>query len=213
MEITWFGHSCFRITERGMATVVSDPFDYKFAGYKPLKLRADILTTSNDTPGHNHSQAVKGYSHYLTGPGEYEIGEVFITGVRINGQHSTNRDSSNTMYVFDYGKAAIAHLGALMQVPSQTDIEALGNVDIALVPVGGGGSLTAAKAVEVVSLLEPSIVVPMHFSTPAAALNLTKVDKFLKEMGVGEVENESSLKITRAITAGETRVVLLDYQT
>jgi L-ascorbate metabolism protein UlaG (beta-lactamase superfamily) len=212
MEITWFGHTCFRITERGMATVVTDPFDSKFAGYKPLKLKADILTTSNESPGHNFSQAVKGYSHFLNGPGEYEIGGVFITGVRINGQPNSKKDSSNTMFVFDYGKAAVAHLGALKQVPNQTEIEALGNVHIALVPVGGGESLTAAKAVEVVSLLEPSIVIPMHFATPAASIKLTKVDKFLKEMGAGEVENESSLKITRSLSAGDTRVVVLNHQ-
>lgn len=212
MEITWFGHSCFRITERGMATVVADPFDHKYAGYKALKLRADILTTSIDTPGHNYTQAVKGYTHYLKGPGEYEIGGIFITGVRINGRQSSNKDASNTMYVFDYGKAAIAHLGGLQQVPNQTEIEALGNVDIALVPVGGGGSLSAAKAVEVVSLLEPSIVIPMQFATPATSHNLSTVDKFLKEMGVGDVVNESSLKITRALTAGETSVVVLDFQ-
>lgn len=212
MEITWFGHSCFRITERGMATVVADPFDSKFAGYKPLKLRADILTTSNESPGHNFSQAVKGYSHFLNGPGEYEIGGVFITGVRINGQANSKKDSSNTMFVFDYGKAAVVHLGALKQVPNQTEIEALGNVHIALVPVGGGESLTAAKAVEVVSLLDPSIVIPMNFATPATNLKLTKVDKFLKEMGAGEAENESSLKITRSLSAGDTRVIVLDHQ-
>ena len=212
MEITWFGHSCFRITERGMATVVADPFDSKFTGYKPLKLKADILTTSNESAGHNYSQAVKGYSHFLKGPGEYEIGGVFITGVRVYEQPNSKNDSSNTMFVFDYGKAAVAHLGALKQVPNQTEIEALGSVDVALVPVGGGDSLSAAKAVEVVSLLEPSIVIPMNFATSAANPKLTKVDKFLKEMGVGEVENESSLKITRTLTAGDTRVVVLDYQ-
>jgi L-ascorbate metabolism protein UlaG (beta-lactamase superfamily) len=132
--------------------------------------------------------------------------------VRINGKPNSKNDTSNTIFVFDYGKAAVAHLGVMRQVPNQTEIEALGNVHIALVPVGGGESLTATKAVEVVSLLEPSIVIPMHFSTPAAIPKLTKVDKFLKEMGAGEIENESSLKITRALTTGDTRVVVLDHQ-
>ena len=81
MEITWYGQSCFRLTERGMATVVTDPFDHKAIGYSPLKLKADIVTVSHDAPGHNNTDAVKGTSHVITGPGEFEIGGVFITGV------------------------------------------------------------------------------------------------------------------------------------
>jgi len=76
MEITWYGHSCFRLTERSMATVVTDPFDSGVVGYEPLKLRADIVTVSHDAPGHNYTTAVKGTSHEITGAGEYEIGGV-----------------------------------------------------------------------------------------------------------------------------------------
>ena len=212
MEITWYGHSCFRLTERGLATVVTDPYDHNQTGYKPLKLNAKIVTSSHESPAHNNIDAVKGYSHYLTGPGEYEIGGVFITGVRPRGQKGINKAAPTTLYVFDYGKVAVAHLGSLTKVPNQTDIEALGNVHIALVPVGGGDGLTAAKAVEVVSILEPGIVIPMHYDTPAANQKLTPVSKFLKEMGVGNIESQPSLKITRAITPGETSVVVLDYQ-
>ncbi len=74
MEIIWFGHSCFRLTERNMATVVTDPFDNKTIGYFPLKLKADIVTVSHDASGHNNTGAVKGTSHVITGPGEFEIG-------------------------------------------------------------------------------------------------------------------------------------------
>lgn len=212
MEITWYGHSCFRLTERGMATVVTDPFDHKVTGYKPLRLKANIVTSSIDTPGHNHIDAVKGFSHHLSGPGEYEIGGVFITAVRPKSQKESDKETTNTLFVLDYGKVTVAHLGDIKQVPNQTDIEALGNVNIALVPVGGGGGLSAARAVEVVSILEPGIVIPMHYSTPATNLKLTPVSKFLKEMGVGNIESQPSLKITRAITPGETSVVVLDFQ-
>ena len=82
MEITWYGHSCFRLTERLMATVVTDPFDSDAIGYQPLKLKADIVTISHDAPGHNFSSAVKGMQHEIKGAGEYEIGGVFITGVQ-----------------------------------------------------------------------------------------------------------------------------------
>lgn len=212
MEITWYGHSCFRLSERGMANVVTDPFDHTTTGYGALKLRADIVTISHDAPGHNYVAGVKGAKHVLTGPGEFEIGGVFITAVQTNGQKKKADEPHNTLYVFDYDGLTIAHLGDLRRVPTQTEVEALGTVDIALVPVGGGGGLTAAKAVEVVSLLEPGIVIPMHYGTPASKLKLAPVSKFLKEMGAGEVKPEATLKITRGAVPAETRVVLLSYE-
>ena len=213
MEITWYGHSCFRLTERSMATVVTDPFDSASIGYDPLKLKADIVTVSHDALGHSNTKAVKGMSHVITGPGEFEIGGVFITGVQTNG--TTKKDAQelrNTLYVFDYEGLTVAHLGDLKRVPTQTEVEALGAVNVALVPVGGGGGLNAAKAAEVISLLEPNIVVPMHYATKDAKLKLDSLDKFLKEMGLSASQPEASLKVTRTGLPEETHVVVLDYQ-
>jgi L-ascorbate metabolism protein UlaG (beta-lactamase superfamily) len=213
MEITWYGHSCFRLTERNMATVVTDPFDSEVVGYEPLKLKADIVTVSHDAPGHNHLSAVKGYSHAITGPGEFEIGSVFITGVQTDMSGKKNADKPrNTLYVFDYMGITVAHLGDLRSVPTQAEIEALGTVHIVLVPVGGGGGMNAAKAAEIVSLLEPNIVVPMHYNTPALKVPLDKLDKFMKEMGLHEAETMPTLKISKSALPDETKVVVLDYQ-
>jgi L-ascorbate metabolism protein UlaG (beta-lactamase superfamily) len=213
MELTWYGHSCFRLTERGMATVVTDPFDNAAIGYESLKLKADIVTVSHDATGHNNSKAVKGTSHVITGPGEFEIGGVFITGVQTNGtSKKESEELRNTLYVFDYGGITVAHLGDLKRVPSQAEVEALGSVNVALVPVGGGGGLNAAKAAEVISLLEPNIVIPMHYATKDAKLKLDSLDKFLKEMGLSASQPEASLKVTRTGLPEETRVVVLEYQ-
>jgi L-ascorbate metabolism protein UlaG (beta-lactamase superfamily) len=211
MEITWYGHSCFRLTERGLATVVTDPYDHRVAGYEALKLKADVVTVSHDAPGHNFASGVKGKTHVITGPGEYEIGGVFITGVQTNGHGKHSDEVRNTLYVFDFDGVTIAHLGDLSRVPSQTEIEALGNVHVALVPVGGGGGLTSGKAVEVVSLLEPGIVIPMHYGAPSSALQLAPVSKFLKDMGLGEVTPQPSLKVSRGSIPEETHVVVLNY--
>jgi L-ascorbate metabolism protein UlaG (beta-lactamase superfamily) len=213
MEITWYGHSCFRLIERSMASVVTDPFDNASIGYEAIKLKADIVTISHNAAGHNNAKAVKGTSHVITGPGEYEIGGVFITGVQTNG-HSKKDDDElpNTLYVFDYDGITIAHLGDLRRVPSQTEVEALGAVNVALVPVGGGGGLNAAKAAEVISLLEPNIVIPMHYATKDAKLKLDSLDKFLKEMGLSASQPEPSLKVTRTGLPEETHVVVLEYQ-
>lgn len=215
MEITWYGHSCFRLTERSMATVVCDPFDHTAIGYSALKLKADIVTVSHDAPGHNNLDAVKGVAHTITGPGEFEIGGVFITGVQTDGVGKKAGGPRNTLYVFDYDGITVAHLGDLRQVPSQSEVEALGTVNVALVPVGGGSSLNAAKAAEVVSLLEPNLVIPMHYATPAVKkISLDELGKFLKEMGLSAnaVEKQTSLKVTRSSLPDETHVITLDYQ-
>ena len=213
MEITWYGLSCFRLTERSMATVVTDPYESEAVGYSPLKLRGDIVSISHDAPGHSNISAVKGNSHTLTGPGEFEIGGVFITGIQTNGQKKRAADEvRNTLYVFDYNGVTVAHLGDLRRVPTQTEVEALGTVDVVLVPVGGGGGLNAAKAAEVVSLLEPGFVIPMHYSTTDCTLKLAPLSKFLKEMGLGDITPEASLKVTKSSIPVETRVVVLDYE-
>lgn len=213
MELTWYGLSCFRMVERGLASVVTDPYDHATVGYDRLNLKADIVTVSHDAPGHNFVAGVKGKEHVLTGPGEYEIGGVFVTAVRTNGKKSSTDELSNTLYVFDFDGVTVAHMGDLTRVPTQTDVEALGDVSIALVPVGGGKGLNAAKAAEVISLLEPGIVVPMHYKTAGIKLSLDPLDKFLKELGIGEITPEASLKVTRSAVPDETKVVVLEPRT
>jgi len=213
MEITWHGHSCFRINERGMAAVVTDPYDPQVVGFDPGKLRAEVVTVSCNKPAHNYTKAIRGSAFEITGPGEYEVGGVFITGVRINGSKKKKGedDTRNTIYVIDYNGLKIAHLGELNNVPTQTEVEGLGEVNIALVPVGGRTSLNAAKAAEVISLLEPSIVIPMHYKVKDSVMPLDSLSKFLKEMGLTEVETEESLKLTSTnVLPEETRVVVLD---
>ena len=213
MEITWYGHSCFRLTERNYATVVTDPFDHKAVGYSALKLKADIVTVSHDAPGHNNMDAVKGSEHIIDGAGEFEIGGVFITAVQTAGGGKKTKDKSrNTLYVFDYEGITVAHLGDLLEVPTQSEVEALGTVNVLLLPVGGGNSLNAAKAAEVVSTIEPNIVIPMHYATDAAKVKLEPLSKFLKEMGLGKIDALPSLKATRSSLPQETKVVVLDYQ-
>lgn len=213
MEITWYGLSCFRLTERNLATVVTDPYDSQVVGYEPLKLRADIVTVSHEAPGHSYTSAVKGYSRLINTPGEFEIGSVFITGVQTNGSGKQGAEEPrNNLYVFDYDGVTVAHLGDLRRVPTQTEIEALGTVRVVLVPVGGGNGLNAAKAAEVVSLLEPGFVIPMHYGASVNNLKLEPLSKFLKEMGLGKIESQPSLKTTRSMIPEETRVIVLEHQ-
>ncbi|MEI7987572.1 MAG: MBL fold metallo-hydrolase [Chloroflexota bacterium] len=210
MEIFWYGLSCFRMVERGSIAIVTDPYDHNVTGYPQLKLKADVVTVSHDAPGHAYISAVKGEPYVITGPGEYEIGGVFITGVRTNGRKRSSDEPFNTLYLFNIDEVSVVHLGDLRRVPSQAEVEALGQVNVALVPVGDESGWNAAKAAEIISLLEPGIVIPMHYATPETTLELQPLNRFLKEMGVDKVTTEPSLKIERSRIPDETRVVVLE---
>jgi L-ascorbate metabolism protein UlaG (beta-lactamase superfamily) len=205
MEITWYGLSCFRLTDRGQASIITDPYNGN-VGLPPLKTRGDVVTISHNAAGHNHEAAVSGRQHTLTGPGEYEIGGVFITGIATVLESRTNH---NVLFLFDFNGITIAHLGDMAEVPTQTQIEALEQVNVLLVPAGGGNSLNASQAAELVSMLEPNIVVPMHYKIPGLRLPLDGVERFLKEMGITQPAEDSSLKVTAGSLPEETQVVVL----
>ncbi len=205
MELTWFGLSCFRISERGYANIVTDPYGSGL-GLPALKLQADVVTISHTAKGHHNVKAVTGRRHALNGPGEYEIGGVFITGIATAHEAIT---TENVLFMFDYDGLTVAHLGDMAKVPTQTQIEALEQVSVLLVPVGGGKSLNAAQAAELVSMLEPKIVIPMHYQIPQLKIELKDVDRFLKEMGIVHPEELGSLKISSNRLPEETQVVLL----
>ena len=208
MEIAWYGHSCFRFTERGKATIVTDPFDESI-GLPVPKLKADVTTVSHNAPGHSSTSSIKGLQREIAGPGEYEIGGVFIIGAAM---HNTQAEppKRNVAYMFDYDGLNIVHLGDLDHVPAQATVELMGNVDVALVPVGGGGGLNSTQAAEVIGLLEPSIVIPMHYKTDETTLELDPVDKFLKEMGVSRIQQDTVLKVTKSGLPEQTQIVVLE---
>ncbi|MCK5317653.1 MAG: MBL fold metallo-hydrolase [Anaerolineales bacterium] len=209
MEITWYGLSCFRITERGKISIVTDPYDPAI-GLPKRNLKADVVTISHDAPGHNFVKAVKVGRRVIDGPGEFEIGGVFVTGVRrVSKKEKENGAVQKTHYVFNFDGLTIAHLGNMATVPSQAQVEELGSVNIALVPVGGGGALNPSMAAEVISLIEPSIVIPMHYRTEENGPELSTVAGFLKEMGISDQDPLPSLSITKSSLTEETQVVVL----
>lgn len=209
MEITWYGHSCFRVTERSMPTIVADPYDHTYVGYKPLKLKADIVTVSHDAPGHSFVKGVKGYEWDIRGPGEYEIGGIFITGVATN----EGKKDRNVVYIYDYDGVTIGHLGDMPKAPTQTQVEAFGTVDVLLVPVGGGNALNAAKAAEVIAMIEPGLVIPMHYKTTGSSIKLNPLKQFLEEMGLTSSKAEPSIKVTQSSIPDETQVLVLEPTT
>lgn len=212
MEITWYGHSCFRLTERNQLTIVTDPFSDRI-GIPAPKLKADVVTISHESEGHSATDNVKGANHILHGAGEYEINGTFITGIAMHHveAHSVR---PNIAYLYEYSNGlTVLHLGDLTHVPDQSTIQAMGDVNVLLVPVGGGNSLKASVAAEVIGLIEPSYIVPMHYAIEGLRFELDGVEKFLKAMGLSKVQEEDVLRVTSGSLPEQPRVVVLNPQT
>jgi L-ascorbate metabolism protein UlaG (beta-lactamase superfamily) len=211
MEIVWYGHSCFRLRSRA-GTVLTDPCGPE-VGYDVPRLRADIVTVSLDAPDYNNCGLVRGHPKVLRGPGEYEVKGIFITGIA-SPMKKAKEDGGrkNTIYLFDFDDLTVCHLGNLDHVPSQSQVQELSSSDVLLVPVGANTTISASQAAEVIGLLEPRLVVPMHFKTQATKIRLQPVSNFLSEMGLPHTEPRDSLDVTRSNLPAETKVVVLDYR-
>jgi len=212
MEIVWLGHSCFRLRTRE-AAIIADPCP-KSTGYSMGRPTADIVTVSHEHEGHNAVEGVAGSPRVVRGPGEYEIAGVLITGVRT--YHDNQRGAQrgmNTAFAMEAENMRLCHLGDLGHLPTPEQVEDMGDVDILLVPVGGGSTLDAAAAAEVASLLEPKLVIPMHYATPATTRQLDTLDRFLKEMGTSPtLAPEPRLSVRHSSLPHETQVAVLDYK-
>jgi L-ascorbate metabolism protein UlaG (beta-lactamase superfamily) len=208
MEINWLGHSFFRLRARE-ATVAIDPLTRK--GGSP-KVAADIVLISHEHPGHAARDAISGHPRVLTRPGEYEIKGVSIVGVQTaHDAEGGKRRGANTAWIVQLEEISVCHLGDIGHTLTEEQAEAIGHVDVLLVPVGGHNTINAVQANEIVTRLEPKVVVPMHFgSGDGGESPLAPVDAFLREQGLRTLEPQAKLTLSRSSLPEDTQVVLLD---
>lgn len=209
MEITLIGHSCFRIKGKEV-TLVTDPFDSSI-GYSIGELTAGIVTLSHNHPGHHNLTGVVGGPKVINRPGEYEIGGVFVTGIRTfhDADQGVNR-GKNITYLIKMDDIRLCHLGDLGHLLSPSQIEDLGSIDVLFVPVGGVSTINGKMAAEIVKLLNPKIIIPMHYKTETVTW-LESADNFLKEIGLSDIASQPKLSIVRSTLPLESRVIVLDY--
>ena len=208
MELVWIGHSCFRLRGRD-ATVITDPCN-KSSGYSLGRATADLVTISNTHPNHSAATEVTGEPTVLDGPGEYEVKGVIVTGVRTNPPRSSAE--RNTAYIIDVDDIRICHLGDVANLPSTEQIEIMKDAHVLLVPVGGHCTIGAPEAVEVISQIEPKLIVPMHFATDVSRVELDGVDRFLHEMGLAAPAPQARLNVTASSLPLEPTVALLEHR-
>lgn len=213
MDITWHGDGCVRLRNRD-TTVLIDPLEPGSAYPTRAIGDASIVLVSDDRGADGYPAGVPGSGKLIQGPGEYEIAGVLVTGVRTSKPVKRGGASGrrNVAYVVEMDEVRVCHLGRLDMVLSPDQVEELNGAEVLLVPVGGNGVLDAAAAAEVVSLLEPRIVVPVHYRTEASTNSLDPVDPFLKQMGTSAPQPQPRLSVTRTNLPLETSVTLLDFR-
>jgi L-ascorbate metabolism protein UlaG (beta-lactamase superfamily) len=215
MEISWLGHSCFMLRGKNV-TLITDPFSPQLGHPQgePLKLgkvNAPIVTISHNHPGHNFAEGVGGNPRVVRGPGEYEISDVLITGVA--SYHDNKRGAErgrNTIYIIHMDDLVICHLGDLGHTLQEEQLEEVADADVLLVPISGQYVLNAAQAAEVISQVEPRIVIPMHYHPSGETPD--PLDKFCREMGIEAINSQSKLVITHSTLPAETQVVILSIR-
>ncbi len=235
LNILYHGLSCFEIEAKsaggGTITLVADPYNTKGTGLRlPRTLSANILTISRDNDLHNNAEAVAKPELVIDEPGEYEKGGVFVYGIpsKADGEkkdpssheasHSAkaSRDESkghakpSVICRYEFEDIVVAHLGDLTHSLTDEEFSALENVDILLLPVGGGEGLDYKKAVEIANQIEPRIIIPMHYAMPGLEVKLDPVEKFLKEYGA-KSETMNKLKIAKKdLPEEDTKVIVLE---
>lgn len=210
MDIYFYGQSCFKLKGKNAAVLI-DPYKMEFTGLKlPRDLSAQIAVSTHNHDDHNNLQAVTDASLEITGPGEYEVAGISVTGVStFHDKENGAQRGKNTIYNICVDGLNIVHLGDLGHTLSENAVDEIGATDILLVPVGGTYTIDSKTASDIVSSLEPKIVIPMHYMLPGLKFELSPVGDFLKEMGFEGVEPLPKLSITKDKLPDELQVVVL----
>lgn len=220
MNLTWYGQSCFKIETRE-ATLAIDPFS-KEIGLVPPRFHADLVLVTHQHADHNNIETISGKAPkegqersgeplVIDGPGEYEVKDLTIIGIPTFHDNREGQDRGpNTVFRIETEGIAIAHLGDFGESAMREEtVEALGNVDVLMIPVGGVYTIDAEAAAKVVNQIEPRIVIPMHYAIPGLKIKLAPVDGFLKEYGTPGLERLEKLSLKKKDLPEETKVVVL----
>lgn len=208
MVITYLGKSLIKI-QVGDLVVAINPYE-KDGAKKGPKFGADIVIASER--GQDYG-AVENMTYgnkvpfVADGPGEYDVAGVYIKGVLTNKKETTNdKDTLNTAFSLIIEGIRACHLGAIQKADIGPEVrEALGEIDILFVPVGGGDTVDAKDAHKLVTTFEPKMVIPVAFSGKKDK----ELEAFLKELGAESVKGDEKAVIKKKDVEGHEGDVIL----
>ena len=215
MEISYLGHSSFRIKTKS-AVVVTDPFDPQMVGFKYSGAEAEIVTVSHQHSDHNAVSKVSGVKKVVEGPGEYEISGISIIGYQSFHDNKKGEErGKNVIYVIEAEGLRIVHLGDLGHAISDDLVSEMGPIDMLMIPVGGFYTINPKEAVEISSKIDPYFILPMHYKDSGINekefADLEPKETFLKEVGLTvEVLPKFSIKKEDIIENQSTKVIVLE---
>jgi L-ascorbate metabolism protein UlaG (beta-lactamase superfamily) len=211
MDITWLGHSSFLIEDSRGRKILTDPFD-ETVGYELYRGNPDIITISHHHFDHDYVALMPQSAQKLDSPGVFDFDGIKITGIStFHDKSKGSKRGRNTIFIMEADGYRICHLGDLGYVLSTSEIESLGKIDVLMIPVGGIFTIDAAEAEALSKAIGSSIILPMHYKTPAINFELSGVEAFLSRME--DVEKIESNKLTlQAVPKGSNQVKVLKYK-
>lgn len=213
MTIQFFGASCFKFTTKignEEISVITDPYSEK-VGKLPRSFAANVLTISRKThEHHNNVEAVAEGAFLIDCPGEYEVKGIPIYGIPSPHEKKEAKEfHRNTMFHFLIDDVRVVHLGGLSEPLTDEQLAALGEVDVLMIPVGGGDVLGPTAAADLVARMEPRVVIPMHYKMKDLTLAAGAVEPFVKEVGSKTIETDKWKVAKKDLPQDETFIVLL----
>lgn len=211
MNISWYGYRCVRI-EAKEGSVLVDPFDPKEIGLRGPTIKDDLVLVSAFAPGKAVLERINDEAFVVSGPGEYECKGIAVHGIQSWADSQQGRELGlSTIYYIVAEGLSVCHLGATGQDKlTDEQLEAIGDPDILIIPVGGQSALDAKSAAEIVTQIEPKIIIPVQFAVSGSAYDSEKLEKFVKEIGL-PVEKMDKLRITtKVLPVDQTRLVVLE---
>ena len=207
MHITWHGQYTVRIQTKDTG-IVLDPHSPD-SGLSPLRAKTDIVALSNPASADmSYTKNFQGDFVLIDTPGEYSFEDVTLHALGWHADDGTERNLQR----WTIEGVTLLHVGALQRDLSDDELRELERtgIDILLVPVGGGSGLTADQALNMVSTIEPRIVIPIHYNIPKVSEKLEPVDNFAKEMGVTSVKPEKKYTVrAKQLPQDEVETVIL----
>lgn len=212
LEVTWYGQAMFSVSSPGL-TVVLDPTPPD-TGYSYDPVRADIVLITHSHFDHTHLEGVTGRPKVINASGSFDLGSLKVAGY--DSFHDAQRGEQrgpNVIYAWEQAGIRLVHFGDLGAPPEPKTLKKLLKPDVAMLPVGGVFTIDAEQAVRFARDLEPAIVFPMHYLTPACTIPLEPVDEFTRRFS-GTVREVTArpLELTRDSLPAAAEVWVLPYQ-
>jgi len=214
MKIKWNGHASFTITADDGTVLVTDPYDPSGYGgvlkYDTVNDRADAALVSHDHDDHNHVKGLSGSPEVLKGSGQ--VKDIQVRGIDTYHDESGGSERGpNVVFALTVDGVKICFMGDLGHQLSSGQVEAIGAVDLLLLPVGGTFTVDASGAVDVARALNPRLVIPMHFKTEKCDLPIGDVDGFLSQMTNVKKLGKSEIDLSADQLPADPEVWVLDH--